>query len=124
MDLILCSTDGDLARPCCWFCGSWCFWLVPKFEAMAMVPIMTLRRTKKTVGVNQLFMEAQIETDSSNMAFGGYSVLQREREGWGKMKMEVKKKGRNRKLSASASLYLGGYFHHLVQVFGIFCGNF
>ena len=44
----------------------------PKFEAMAMVPIMTLRRRKRTVGVNQLFMEAQIEgrdvTDSSNMA--------------------------------------------------------
>ena len=34
-----------------------------------MVPIMTLRRTKRTVGVNQLFIEAQIEegldTDSS-----------------------------------------------------------
>lgn len=36
-----------------------------------MVPIMTLRRTKRTVGVNQLFIEAQIEgmeeTESSNM---------------------------------------------------------
>lgn len=53
---------------------------MPKFEAMAMVPIMTLRRTKKTVGVNQLFMEAQIDTDSSNMAFGGYSVLHTHRE--------------------------------------------
>ena len=40
---------------------------------MAMVPIMRLRRTKRTVGVNQLFMEAHIEgikeVDSSNMAF-------------------------------------------------------
>lgn len=45
---------------------------MPKLEAMAMVPIMTLRRTKRTAGVNQLFMEAQIEgmedTESSNMA--------------------------------------------------------
>lgn len=49
-------------------------------------------------------MEAQIDTDSSNMAFGGYSVLHTHTEGWGKMKMEVKKKkGRYRKLSASVS---------------------
>ena len=43
-----------------------------KPEVMAMVPIMRLRKTKRTVGVNQLFTEAQIEgrddTDSSNMA--------------------------------------------------------
>lgn len=49
---------------------------MPKLEAMAMVPIMRLRRRKRTVGVSQLFMEAQIEgradtTESSNMAFGG-----------------------------------------------------
>lgn len=78
----LCNTDGDLAS--CWCCGyscdasasasapaPWCFWL-PNLEVMAMVPIMRLTTTKKTAGVNQLFMDAQIEAvgdiDSSNMA--------------------------------------------------------
>lgn len=45
-----------------------------------MIPIMTLRRMKKTGGVNQLLMEDQIEgmedTESSNMVF----FLERERE--------------------------------------------
>lgn len=47
-------------------------------EDIAMVPIMRLRKTKRTDGVNQLFMDAQIEgiddTDSSNMAFGRRTV--------------------------------------------------
>lgn len=47
-----------------------------------MIPIMTLRRMKKTGGVNQLLMEDQIEgmedTESSNMVF---ILSERDREG-------------------------------------------
>jgi hypothetical protein len=51
---------------------------------MAIVPIMTFRRTKKTVDVNQLFMEAQIEstesTDCSNMALARARKSYREKD--------------------------------------------
>lgn len=51
-----------------------------------MVPIMRLRRTKRTVGVNQLFKEAQIEgmddTDSSNMASSQREKSEREKGLW------------------------------------------
>lgn len=51
-----------------------------------MVPIMRLRRTKRTVGVNQLFKEAQIEgmddTDSSNMASSQREKGEREKGLW------------------------------------------
>lgn len=48
-----------------------------------MVPITRLRRTKRTVGVNQLFMEAQIEgtdMDSSSMVLRHRGTQQRERD--------------------------------------------
>jgi hypothetical protein len=43
---------------------------VASLEDTKMVPIIRLRRTKKTAGVNQLFIEVQIDMDSSSMIFG------------------------------------------------------
>ena len=64
--------------------GSWCFWVVPKLDIITMVPIMRLRRRKRTAGVNQLIMEAQIEgiedTESSNMVLALSERNTRDRE--------------------------------------------
>lgn len=77
MDLSLCNTEGDLASwwgcgwSCCVCCWSLALWEFAKLEVIAMVPIMRLRKTNRTVGVNQLFIDAKIEgtkdTDCSNM---------------------------------------------------------
>jgi hypothetical protein len=89
MDLNLCNMDGDLASwgrsGCsCASCSRLLCFLLPRLEVMAIVPIMTFRRTKKTVDVNQLFMEAQIEstesTDCSNMALARARKSYREKD--------------------------------------------
>jgi hypothetical protein len=81
--------DGDLASwgrsGCsCASCSRLLCFLLPRLEVMAIVPIMTFRRTKKTVDVNQLFMEAQIEstesTDCSNMALARARKSYREKD--------------------------------------------
>lgn len=59
-------------------------WALAKLEVIAMVPITRLRKTKRTVGVNQLFMEDQIEgindTDCSNMAVAAVTGVKKRRE--------------------------------------------
>lgn len=85
-----------------------------------MVPIITLRRTKRTVGVNQLFMDAQIEgmadTDSSYIFFGAFF--------WREKKRRNRRVGSNRfflsgmyivdceagKLKSKRSVWYGGVF--------------
>lgn len=87
MDLSLCKTDGD-GRSLGSFVSSpsWSDGPSPtppeaaapelleeKVEVKKIVPIVILRKTKKTVGVNQLKMEAQreeegtVDIDSSNI---------------------------------------------------------
>ncbi|GKV03586.1 hypothetical protein SLEP1_g15861 [Rubroshorea leprosula] len=92
MDFSLCNIDGDLdSKAPCFFFGArqksemgnliqmgrflrsmLPDLLEPKLEVMKMVPIMRLRKTKRTEGVHQLKMESRIEgtvdSDSSTMA--------------------------------------------------------
>lgn len=79
MDLRRWRSEGDLAMGESlfreFFC--WCFWL-EKVEVKAMVPIIRLRRRNRTVGVNQLFIDAHIEDGIADA--DSSSILERERE--------------------------------------------